>query len=285
MAHLTYQRVGAISLILGVIAFVVFVSLLPVEPNEVFDDHEKTLQKIVDDDALWLSSHVVAMIAVPLIVVGLCALSRSIATQPAHEWSRAALISVLVGMALFFVLIGLNGFGIKGVAEAWADAPEAEKAAALRIFEAIEAVNMGVWGLTLLGLFGVPIVLYGVAVSMSDDYPRWLGLVGVVFGLGMTVLGIAISFAAAAGESTEDFDWLFPFIALTRIHRRTALGTALEEASGCSSESGIMVLEQKPARKQGAPNRCCHRTNPTVSASSLTTIAWWPMPACSCRPP
>ena len=73
--------------------------------------------------------------------------------------------------------------------------------------------------------------------------------------------------------------------ALTRIHRRTSLGTALEEASGCSSESGIMVLEQKPARKQGAPNRCCHRTNPTVSASSLTTIAWWPMPACSCRPP
>ena len=72
---------------------------------------------------------------------------------------------------------------------------------------------------------------------------------------------------------------------LAGIHRRTALGTAPEEARGCSSESGIMVLEQKPARKQGAPNRCCHRTNPTVSASSLTTIAWWPMPACSCRPP
>ena len=68
---------------------------------------------------------------------------------------------------------------------------------------------------------------------------------------------------------------------LTRIHRRTSLGTVLEEAIGCSSESGIMVLEQKPARKQGGLNRCCHRTNPTVSASSLTTIAWWPMPACS----
>ena len=65
---------------------------------------------------------------------------------------------------------------------------------------------------------------------------------------------------------------------LTRIHRRTALGTALEEARGCSCESGMMVLEQKPARKQGAPNRSCHRTNPTVSASSLTTTAWWPMP-------
>ena len=56
------------------------------------------------------------------------------------------------------------------------------------------------------------------------------------------------------------------------------MGTALEEARGCSCESGIVVLEQKTARKQGAPNRCCHRTIPPASASSLTTIAWWPMP-------
>ena len=86
------------------------------------------------------------------------------------------------------------------------------------------------------------------------------------------------------GQRTTDIPALLE-AALARIHRMTALGTAHEEARGCSSESGIMVLEQKPARKQGAPNRCCHRTNPTVSASSLTTIAWWPMPACSCRPP
>ena len=89
---------------------------------------------------------------------------------------------------------------------------------------------------------------------------------------------------AHIGKAKSLLDWQ-PTVGLARIHRRTSLGTALEEASGCSSESGIMVLEQKPARKQGAPNRCCHRTNPTVSASSLTTIAWWPMPACSCRPP
>ena len=72
---------------------------------------------------------------------------------------------------------------------------------------------------------------------------------------------------------------------LARIHRKTTLETVLEEARGCSSESGIMVLEQKTAWKRGAPNRCCHRTIPTGSASSLMTTAWWPMPACSCRPP
>ena len=61
------------------------------------------------------------------------------------------------------------------------------------------------------------------------------------------------------------------------------MGTALEEAGGCSSEAGIKVLEHKTAWKQGAPDRCCHRTIPTVSASPLTTTAWWPMPATLAR--
>ena len=120
------------------------------------------------------------------------------------------------------------------------------------------------------------IVSYSVRPTPQGTYE----LVGHTVGggeVGLKVPGKFLGFNKD-GEDLSDFF-------LARIHRRTALGTALEEASGCSSESGIMVLEQKPARKQGAPNRCCHRTNPTVSASSLTTIAWWPMLACSCRPP
>ena len=228
MANWTFQRIGAVSLVLGVILFVVFIALLPVEPSEVFDDPEETLQEIVDEDALWLSAHVVALLAIPptsalwtwlrtLVVVGLCALARSIATRPGNEWSRAAFISFLIGTALFFVLVGMDGFGIKGVAEAWADAPAAEKAAAVRDFEAIEAIIMGVAGLTFVALFGVPFVLYGVAISISNDYPWWLGLVAIVIGLGSTVPGMAASFAAAVGESTKDFEGLFIFHALLGI--------------------------------------------------------------------
>ena len=33
----------------------------------------------------------------------------------------------------------------------------------------------------------------------------------------------------------------------------------MKKAEGAPHKSGIMVLEQKPARKQGAPNRCCYR--------------------------
>ena len=58
------------------------------------------------------------------------------------------------------------------------------------------------------------------------------------------------------------FSAIMMVLALARIHRKTTLGTVLEEARGCSSESGIMVLEQKTAWKQGAPDRCYPRNHP-----------------------
>ena len=42
-------------------------------------------------------------------------------------------------------------------------------------------------------------------------------------------------------------------------------------------------MQRDPGK--GAPNRCCHATTPTGSKSPSTTIAWWPMRVCSCRPP
>ena len=56
-----------------------------------------------------------------------------------------------------------------------------------------------------------------------------------------------------------------PKLSLARIHRRT------EEAL----ESG----------KWSTPNRCCHSNHPDRIQIPSTTIAWWPMPGCSFRPP
>ena len=54
----------------------------------------------------------------------------------------------------------------------------------------------------------------------------------------------------------EKLDALFLGFILSPIHRTGACERPPEETKGCSTESGIMVLEQKTARKQGAPNRC-----------------------------
>ena len=44
---------------------------------------------------------------------------------------------------------------------------------------------------------------------------------------------------------------------LALIHRTTACGRSAEEARGCASESGIMVLKQKTDPRKGAPNSNC----------------------------
>ena len=205
----TFSRIGALSMIIGVIAFVVFVALIPADPSAVFDDPQETLDDLVDNENLWLAANTLGLVGISLVVVGLGALSRSFTTEPVRLWGRKAFIAVLVGFTLFLVVMAADSFGIRGVAESWADAPVGEKATALRIFEAIEAVNMGLWGLAVASLLGVTIVLYGIAIATGDMYPRWLGWVAIALGLESIVLGMAIAFAGASAKSTDDFEFLF----------------------------------------------------------------------------
>ena len=242
MPDRTFLRTGSVCLIVGVIGFVVFVSITPVEPSEVFDRPVETLQEMVDEENMWLASHVLALASIGLILVGLGALSHSMrVAQSVEVWRSAAFIAAVMGTTVLIVLAGVDGFGIRGVAVAWADAPAADKATAMRIAQTIEAVNMGLWGVTIGTFFGVAIVLYGVSVSMGDQYPKWHGLVSIVSGLGGIVLGMAISFAGGSMNSTEGFAGLFPFFWITAVWllvmgvlmwRKTTTAVELEASAG-----------------------------------------------------
>ena len=201
-------------MVAGVISFVLFISLLPTEPSEILgEDPVDALQKMVDDRALWLVAHIFGAFAIPLIVVGQCALTRSIETA----WGRAALTTAVVGMAVFLVLIGTNGFGIRGVAVLWDNNPQQQESLIL-VAQAIESVLSGLWGMTLSLVVGVPIVLYGVAILASNAYPRWIGWPAIVIGLGGTALGLAVAWEGALAKSPNDeLDGFFVFVPLTGV--------------------------------------------------------------------
>ena len=227
------------------------------------------------------------------VAMGVARVAGAVALVLTATWLRAAAVARVVSLALVsgYLRQATNsalGYGWQGIATGLAYTVAGIAIAAEGLSQARRHMWMGTasvaqfvawvaacaWlpmasvlsymrtGIAIIGQGVVGLLRLGVSTL---GHPLWVGTVMI-----LRLMGLGISTTA---------------LSLARIHRRTALGTAPEEARGCSSESGIMVLEQKPARKQGAPNRCCHRTNPTVSASSLTTIAWWPMPACSCRPP
>ena len=93
----------------------------------------------------------------------------------------------------------MDGLAAKHLADAWATAPPIEQPIALRVLLGEETINFALAALFNIVFAGVAFVLYGLAVALSDRYPRWLGWVVVVAGVGSVAAGLV---QAAAGEST-----------------------------------------------------------------------------------
>jgi len=88
------------------------------------------------------------------------------------------------------ILVILDGVAARQLAEEWASAPAAEQGMALRLVSANETLNFALASLFNILFAGVAFILFGLAVATSDGYPRWLGLVVVVGGLGSIWAGL-----------------------------------------------------------------------------------------------
>ena len=84
--------------------------------------------------------------------------------------------------------MGLDGIASKAIHDAWAAAPGADKAVALRIAEAMENVDVGIFSAWIILFFGATFILYGLAVAMADNFPKWLGWAAAA--LGVVALGV-----------------------------------------------------------------------------------------------
>src|SRR5262249_35873190 len=113
--------------------------------------------------------------------------------------ARFGWAAAIVGVAIGLVLVIMDGIGAKQLADAWAEAPEAEKAAALRDVTANETINLALASLFNLVFAAATFILYGLAVALSNAYPRWLGWVAVAAGVVSIGAGLV---QALAGEPT-----------------------------------------------------------------------------------
>jgi hypothetical protein len=94
---------------------------------------------------------------------------------------------VLVGAAVFSLEHSVDGVAGQDLAVAWAAAaPEAQADLVLAAQTAFTVIR-GLSLLAIIALWGLSLVLFGLAI-IRDDYPAWLGRTGVVVGA-LTVLG------------------------------------------------------------------------------------------------
>jgi hypothetical protein len=164
---------------------------------------------IAGNDA-WTAIHLVIVVGLIFMLGGLLAICRSIKGGLAGELAQLGGVYVIVGITVGLVLIILDGVGAKHIADAWVAAPPDEKAAALRLVLAEETLNFALASLFNILLAGVAYILLGLAVALSQVYPRWLGLLVIVAGLGSIVAGLMQANAGVSTPLTRTLTIIFP---------------------------------------------------------------------------
>lgn len=203
-------RIGAVSAILGSLIALAGNALHPRVSSSDLGDPVAFL-RLVHESSMWTTAHAAIIVAALLFLGGQVAIYESLRAGRAAALARLALASALVGGATNLIVLAIDGIVMSEVAEAWATAPAAEKAAALQAGAAMYHLDFGLFSiLTALMFFGVPFILYGLSVVSSEPYPRWLGWVAVVGGSGAAAVGLV---EAYAGVTAATFLILFPILA------------------------------------------------------------------------
>jgi len=188
-------RLGAAAAIVGSLAGMVGNLIHPATP---LDDPPGVARVIADSDA-WTPIHLIIVAGIMLMLGGLLALYRSIPGGLAGALAQLGWAAAIAGVTVGLILVILDGVAARQLALEWARAPAQEQAAALRIVLANETTNFALASLFNILFAGATFILYGLAVALSNVYPRWLGWIAVTAGLGSIGAGLI---QAMTGEST-----------------------------------------------------------------------------------
>ena len=193
-------RIGAASAIIGSIALMVANVLHPRSPE--IQVYERQIEAVAASGN-WVTVHLVWVVASLFLLAGMLAIGRSITTGPGAAWGWFANAGALVSTSIISVLIGLDGLASKAIHVAWANAPAAEKATALQIALAMEEIDVGLFTIYIIVFFGITFMLYGLAVSLGETYPRWMGWIAFILGLASLVVGLIQAYTGLSPTLTN----------------------------------------------------------------------------------
>jgi Domain of unknown function (DUF4386) len=171
-----------------------------IHPSTAGPDEPAETARVVADSSIWVSVHLGLIVAFILMLVGLVAIHDSIGGGLPGVLVRFGLFAAVVGTAGGVVLLALDGFAAKHLADSWSSAPAEARATALAAFRAEDSINFALLSPLNLVFAGFTFVLYGLGASLSGRYPAWLGWVAVIGGAGGAVSGVI---QASIGEPTS----------------------------------------------------------------------------------
>jgi hypothetical protein len=175
-------RLSATLLLVGQILYVV-VTLLHTGGEA---NHHSAIFAAYAASEIWAAVHVAQFACLAIFLAGLFALFFALdaRTETARWAGRFGAASTVVTLALCGGVLAVDGVALKQAVNAWANAPEAEKAAR---FATAEAIRWLEWGMRSYENFalGLAVLLFAVAVLRTARVPRpiayLMGLAAVAY--------------------------------------------------------------------------------------------------------
>ena len=201
-------RLGSWAGVVGSLLAMVGNLLHPATPT----GNPEGVARTIAESGIWVPVHLVIVLGLILMLGGLVAISRSIQDGLQGALARLGSLAAVAGVTVGVILVIVDGVAAKHLADAWAAAPQPEQAAALRVVIGEETINFALAALFNILFAGVTFVLFGLAVAWGREYPRWLGWVVVIAGVGSVPVGLVQAYAGESVSFTRIATIVFPTI-------------------------------------------------------------------------
>ena len=153
--------------------------------------------------ASWTAVHLGQFAGMAVIIAGLLVLYFALDVRAGGAaWvARLGVVSAAVALGLYGVLQAVDGVALKQAVDAWASAPEAEKAAR---FGSAETIRWLEWGTRSYQsfMFGFTLILLGSAIVLTARLPRALGYLVGLSGLAYIVQGWVVGSEGFSATNT-----------------------------------------------------------------------------------
>jgi hypothetical protein len=148
---------------------------------------------LIAESGTWNLLHYVAGAAVLLVGAGFLAFDRYMRDREGGEWARIAFFFGILGLGVGVILTAIDGYGLKALADAWAEAGARAGSPEYNAFNAVEQVSTALFG-TFIGVaLGLAPLIGGIAVLKSRAFTPVLGWIGIGFGSLAIVLDAVIT--------------------------------------------------------------------------------------------
>ena len=190
MADRSLLRLSATLVVIGELLFALVTALF--HPDGDANNHPVAFAEYASS-ASYTAVHFVQFVFMAVLLLGLLVLFFALDVRSgALGWvGRFAAVSVVVALALYGVVQAVDGVALKHAVDAWANAPEAEKATR---FASAETVRWLEWGANQyqIFMFALALILLATVIVGTARVPRAIGYLMGLAAIPMLVQSLVI---------------------------------------------------------------------------------------------